>query len=181
MACSRPRNPGETVTRVITDAKLWSEVRRRVLNGELSKRAACRQYGGTGRRWIRCSHTVSRRGTRRQRSGHRNSSRSSHHRRDPKQRPQVPWQEHGKNCTERDQSSSFSLLFREIANCSMIPSFFSPRLMSALSFQHRPTAAINRSRRPQVQTKILRQQIQAWVGIESVQQVAQLLLWRTEH
>ena len=33
------------VTRVITDMQLWSEVRRRVLTGELSKRAACREYG----------------------------------------------------------------------------------------------------------------------------------------
>jgi transposase len=33
------------VTRVITDMELWSQVRRRVLTGELSKRAACREYG----------------------------------------------------------------------------------------------------------------------------------------
>ena len=33
------------MTRVITDMELWSEVRRRVLTGELSKRAACREYG----------------------------------------------------------------------------------------------------------------------------------------
>jgi hypothetical protein len=32
------------VTQVITDMDLWTEVRRRVLNGEISKRAACRQY-----------------------------------------------------------------------------------------------------------------------------------------
>ena len=31
--------------RVITDMELWSEIRRRVLTGELSKRAACREYG----------------------------------------------------------------------------------------------------------------------------------------
>jgi transposase len=36
---------GRQVTRVITDMELWSEVRRRVLTGELSKRAACREYG----------------------------------------------------------------------------------------------------------------------------------------
>ena len=30
---------------MITDMELWSEVRRRVLNGEISKRAACEQYG----------------------------------------------------------------------------------------------------------------------------------------
>ena len=33
------------MTRVISDMELWSEVRRRVLTGELSKRAACREYG----------------------------------------------------------------------------------------------------------------------------------------
>ena len=33
------------VTRMITDMELWSEVRRRVLTGQLSKRAACREYG----------------------------------------------------------------------------------------------------------------------------------------
>lgn len=33
------------VAGVITDMELWSEVRRRVLTGELSKRAACREYG----------------------------------------------------------------------------------------------------------------------------------------
>ena len=33
------------MTRLITDMELWSEVRRRVLTGELSKRAACREYG----------------------------------------------------------------------------------------------------------------------------------------
>ena len=31
--------------RVITDMELWTEVRRRVLTQELSKRAACREYG----------------------------------------------------------------------------------------------------------------------------------------
>lgn len=30
---------------MITDMELWTEVRRRVLNGELSKRAACEEYG----------------------------------------------------------------------------------------------------------------------------------------
>lgn len=30
---------------MITDMELWSELRRRVLTGELSKRAACREYG----------------------------------------------------------------------------------------------------------------------------------------
>ena len=30
---------------MITDMELWTEVRRRVLTGELSKRAACREYG----------------------------------------------------------------------------------------------------------------------------------------
>lgn len=35
----------EQVGGVITDMELWSEVRRRVLTGELSKRAACREYG----------------------------------------------------------------------------------------------------------------------------------------
>ena len=34
----------EAGDRVITDMELWTEVRRRVLNGELSKRAACREY-----------------------------------------------------------------------------------------------------------------------------------------
>ena len=33
------------VAGVITDMELWSEIRRRVLTGELSKRAACREYG----------------------------------------------------------------------------------------------------------------------------------------
>ena len=33
------------MARVITDMELWSEVRRRVLTGEMSKRAACREYG----------------------------------------------------------------------------------------------------------------------------------------
>lgn len=33
------------MTRVITDMELWSEVRRRVLTGEMSKRAACQHYG----------------------------------------------------------------------------------------------------------------------------------------
>ncbi len=32
------------MTRVITDMEIWGEVRRRVLTGELSKRAACREY-----------------------------------------------------------------------------------------------------------------------------------------
>jgi len=32
------------VTRVITDMEIWVQVRRRVLTGELSKRAACREY-----------------------------------------------------------------------------------------------------------------------------------------
>jgi transposase len=32
------------VTRVFTDMEIWVEVRRRVLTGELSKRAACREY-----------------------------------------------------------------------------------------------------------------------------------------
>ena len=32
------------MTGVITNMKLWTEVRRRVLNGELSKRAACAEY-----------------------------------------------------------------------------------------------------------------------------------------
>ena len=32
------------MTRVITDMEIWAEVRRRVLTGELSKRAACREY-----------------------------------------------------------------------------------------------------------------------------------------
>ena len=32
------------MARVITDMELWSEVRRRVLTGEMSKRAACRMY-----------------------------------------------------------------------------------------------------------------------------------------
>ena len=32
------------MTRVITDMEIWVEVRRRVLTGELSKRAACREY-----------------------------------------------------------------------------------------------------------------------------------------
>ena len=32
------------MTRVITDMELWSEVRRRVLTGEMSKRAACQHY-----------------------------------------------------------------------------------------------------------------------------------------
>jgi len=30
---------------VYTDMELWAEIRRRVLNGELSKRAACKEYG----------------------------------------------------------------------------------------------------------------------------------------
>ena len=30
---------------MITDMELWTEVRRRVLTQELSKRAACREYG----------------------------------------------------------------------------------------------------------------------------------------
>jgi transposase len=34
----------EAGDRVITDMDLWIEVRRRVLNGEMSKRAACREY-----------------------------------------------------------------------------------------------------------------------------------------
>ena len=29
---------------VFTDMELWTEIRRRVLGGELSKRAACREY-----------------------------------------------------------------------------------------------------------------------------------------
>jgi hypothetical protein len=33
----------EAGDRVITDMDLWTEVRRRVLNGEMSKRAACRE------------------------------------------------------------------------------------------------------------------------------------------
>lgn len=33
------------MARVITDMELWSEVRRRVLTGEMSKRAACQHYG----------------------------------------------------------------------------------------------------------------------------------------
>ena len=32
------------MTRVFTDMEIWVEVRRRVLTGELSKRAACREY-----------------------------------------------------------------------------------------------------------------------------------------
>lgn len=32
-------------TRVFTDMEQWVEIRRRVFNGELSKRAACREYG----------------------------------------------------------------------------------------------------------------------------------------
>ena len=40
-----PVNPGQQVCRVITDMELWTEVRRRVLTGELSKRAAYREYG----------------------------------------------------------------------------------------------------------------------------------------
>jgi transposase len=35
---------GWQVAWVITDMELWSEVRRRVLTGEISKRAACREY-----------------------------------------------------------------------------------------------------------------------------------------
>jgi len=34
----------EVTDRVITDMQLWTEVRRRVLTGEISKREACRQY-----------------------------------------------------------------------------------------------------------------------------------------
>ena len=30
--------------RVYTDMEMWTEVRRRVLNKELSKRAACKEY-----------------------------------------------------------------------------------------------------------------------------------------
>ncbi len=36
---------GKQLCRVITDMELWTEVRRRVLTGELSKRAACRESG----------------------------------------------------------------------------------------------------------------------------------------
>ena len=32
------------MTRVFTNMEIWVEVRRRVLTGELSKRAACREY-----------------------------------------------------------------------------------------------------------------------------------------
>ena len=43
MACFRCVR-GWQVAWVITDMELWSEVRRRVLTGEISKRAACREY-----------------------------------------------------------------------------------------------------------------------------------------
>ena len=34
----------EAGDRIITDMDLWTEVRRRMLNSELSQRAACREY-----------------------------------------------------------------------------------------------------------------------------------------
>lgn len=40
-----PRIRRRRLGRVITDMEFWSEVRRRVLTGEMSKRAACQHYG----------------------------------------------------------------------------------------------------------------------------------------
>ena len=45
-----PVIPAAGGTEVYADMEQWTEIRRRVLTGEISKRAACRSTSCTGRR-----------------------------------------------------------------------------------------------------------------------------------